>query len=61
MTDDTTLAVALVEDDRRFRGVLQMLMEGTPGFELAFAAGSVEEALRIAPLQPPRLPPSLRR
>ncbi len=55
MTDDTTLNVALVEDDRRFRGVLQMLMEGTPGFELAFAAGSVEEALRIASLQPPRV------
>jgi DNA-binding NarL/FixJ family response regulator len=55
MTEDTTLAVALVEDDRRFRGVLQMLIEDTPGFELAFAAGSVEEALRIAPLKPPRV------
>lgn len=55
MTENTALAVALVEDDRRFRGVLQMLMEGTPGFELGFAAGSVEEALRIAPLKPPRV------
>ena len=55
MNDDAALAVALVEDDRRFRGVLQMLMEGTPGFDLAFAAGSVEEALRIAPMRPPRV------
>ena len=55
MKDDAALAVALVEDDRRFRGVLQMLMEGTPGFDLAFAAGSVEEALRIDPTRPPRV------
>jgi DNA-binding NarL/FixJ family response regulator len=55
MTDDATLPVALVEDDRRFRSVLQMLMEATPGFDLAFAAGSVEEAQRIAPMQPPRV------
>ena len=55
MNDDAALAVALVEDDRRFRGVLQMLMEGTPGFDLAFAAGSVEEALRIAAMRPPRV------
>ena len=55
VTEDATLAVALVEDDRRFRGVLQMLMEGTPGFDLAFAAGSVEEALRIVPMRPPRV------
>ena len=55
MREDTTLAVGLVEDDRRFRGVLQMLMEGTPGFELAFAAGSVEEALRIPAEPTPRV------
>ncbi len=55
MNDDAALAVALVEDDRRFRGVLQMLIESTPGFELAFAAGSVEEALRIAAIHQPRV------
>ncbi|MEX1310584.1 MAG: response regulator transcription factor [Candidatus Sulfomarinibacteraceae bacterium] len=55
MREDTTLAVGLVEDDRRFRGVLQMLMEGTPGFELAFASGSVEEALRIQAEPTPRV------
>lgn len=49
----TPLTVALVEDDRRYRAVLEMLMEGTPGFDLAFAAGSMEEALRIrTPKQP---------
>lgn len=55
MKDDATLAVALVEDDRRFRGALQILLEGTPGFELAFAAGSVEEALRTTPALNPRV------
>lgn len=55
MTEHTELAVALVEDDRRFRGVLQMLVEGTPGFSLAFTAGSVEEALRIQPEISPRV------
>ncbi|MEE4270743.1 MAG: response regulator transcription factor [Thermoanaerobaculales bacterium] len=55
MNHDATLAVGLVEDDRRFRGVLQMLMEGTPEFDLAFATGSVEEALRITPQLRPRV------
>ena len=55
MNDDATLTVALVEDDRRFRGALQILLEGTPSFELAFAAGSVEEALRITPERQPRV------
>lgn len=49
MTDDATLSVALVEDDRRFRDVLETLVSHTPGFALAFAAGSVEEALRAEP------------
>jgi len=55
MNDDATLAVALVEDDRRFRGALQILLEGSPGFDLAFAAGSVEEALRTTPALKPRV------
>ncbi|RLE19690.1 MAG: DNA-binding response regulator [Acidobacteria bacterium] len=55
MTERAILAVALVEDDRRFRDVLQMLIEGTPGFSLAFAAGSVEEALQITPTISPRV------
>jgi DNA-binding NarL/FixJ family response regulator len=32
-----------------------MLMEGTPEFDLAFATGSVEEALRITPQLRPRV------
>jgi len=55
MTDSAQLAVALVEDDRRYRQVLQTLMEETPGFALAFAVGSVEEALRVAPYLSPRI------
>jgi DNA-binding NarL/FixJ family response regulator len=55
MTDPAELAVALVEDDRRYRDVLRTLMEGTPGFALALAVGSVEEALRVAPVRPPRV------
>ncbi len=55
MTQSAELDVALVEDDLRFRGVLQMLIEATPGFSLAFVAGSVEEALRIQPARSPRI------
>ena len=33
----------------------QILLEGTPGFELAFAVGSVEEALRTTPALNPRV------
>ena len=56
MTSDTTaLAVALVEDDRRFRSVLETLLSQTPGFALAFAAGSVEAALRSEPAIVPRV------
>ncbi len=56
MTETTTtteFAVALVEDDHRFRGALQTLIEGTPGFTPSFVSGSVEEALRATPEQTP--------
>ncbi|MBZ0090182.1 MAG: response regulator transcription factor [Thermoanaerobaculia bacterium] len=39
------LAVAIVEDDRRYREGIVMLLDGTPGFRLAGAFGSIEEAL----------------
>jgi DNA-binding NarL/FixJ family response regulator len=55
MTDAPALPVALVEDDQRFRSVLETLVRHTPGFALAFAAGSVEEALGTTPGQPPRV------
>lgn len=55
MTDAPAVPVALVEDDQRFRSVLETLVSHTQGFELAFAAGSVEEALRTRPGQPPRV------
>jgi DNA-binding NarL/FixJ family response regulator len=40
------IRVALVEDDFRMREALRMLLDGTPGFEVVGAFGSVEEALR---------------
>lgn len=43
------LRVGLVEDDPRFRDVLRLLLDGTPGYEVAMAAGSVEEALSLSP------------
>lgn len=55
MTGDAPLPVALVEDDRRYRGALQTLVQETPGFDLAFAAGSVEEAQRISPVRAPQV------
>jgi DNA-binding NarL/FixJ family response regulator len=56
MTGDTTrLSVGLVEDDRRFRSVLETVLSHTPDFALAFAAGSVEAALRTEPAIMPRV------
>ena len=40
-----TIKVALVEDDQRLREGLGMLVDGSPGFRLVGAFGSVEEAL----------------
>ena len=43
---ESTLRVGIVEDDRLLRESLKTLIEGSPGYSLALAAGSVEEALR---------------
>lgn len=42
----TPIEVGLVEDDRLLRDSLRLLINGSPGFRVALAAGSVEEALR---------------
>ncbi len=55
MSLSNEFAIGLVEDDRRYRGLLEMLIEATPGFNLAFAAGSVEDALCIQAIHPPRV------
>lgn len=47
------IAVGLVEDDPRFRSVLRLLLDGTPGYRVVFAAGSVEEAVRLTPDEMP--------
>lgn len=54
-TNSPPLRVALVEDDRRFREGLGMLVEGTPGFQLVGAFGSVEEALGRSLPEPPQV------
>ncbi|MCL4838541.1 MAG: response regulator transcription factor [Thermoanaerobaculia bacterium] len=43
---DGRIRVVLVEDDRRTREALQLLIDGTPGFRCAAAFGSVEEVRR---------------
>jgi len=47
-----TISIVIVEDDRRVREGLQVLLEGTPGFNCPHAWRSMEEALaeRWAPL-----------
>jgi DNA-binding NarL/FixJ family response regulator len=45
--------VALVEDDRRLRDALALLLGGTPGFDCVAAYGSLEEAVRVAPRAAP--------
>lgn len=46
MEEQTTIEVALVEDDRGLREGLSALVDGTAGFRCNRAYGSVEEALR---------------
>ncbi|HSM51090.1 MAG TPA: response regulator transcription factor [Thermoanaerobaculia bacterium] len=43
---DGRIRVVLVEDDRRTREALQLLIDGTPGFRCVAAFGSVEEVRR---------------
>lgn len=45
--------VGVVEDDRRMRAALAMLIGGTPGFECVGAFASVEHALSAGMPQPP--------
>jgi DNA-binding NarL/FixJ family response regulator len=49
------IAVALVEDDRRFRDAMRRLVEGFPGFSCVADYGSVEEALRGKPTMSPQV------
>ena len=50
---DPAIGVVLVEDDRRYREGLGMLVDCTPGYRLAGAFGSVEEALARTLEAPP--------
>jgi DNA-binding NarL/FixJ family response regulator len=43
--DPTTISIVLVEDDRRIRDGLRVLLDGTSGFRCINAWGSMEEAL----------------
>lgn len=54
-TAPPALRIALVEDDRRFREGLGLLVDGTPGFRLVGAFGSVEEALLFPFAEPPQV------
>jgi DNA-binding NarL/FixJ family response regulator len=46
VTEPTPIRVAIVEDDRRTREALELLIDGTPGFSCVESFGSVEAALR---------------
>jgi DNA-binding NarL/FixJ family response regulator len=47
------IRVAVVEDDRRLRESLALLLGGTPGYDCVAAYGSLEEAVRVAPRAEP--------
>ena len=49
------IRVAIVEDDRRVRNYLAVLIQGTPGFACVAACGSAEEALRSLPSAKPEV------
>lgn len=53
MSAGDRLRVALVEDDRRTREALRVLIDGSPGFACVAAYGSLEEALHVPPHEPP--------
>jgi DNA-binding NarL/FixJ family response regulator len=44
--NEASIHVGIVEDDRLLRESLKTLIDGSPGYRLALATGSVEEALR---------------
>lgn len=46
LAPDTTVRVALIEDDRRTREGYAYILDSTPGFRCVGSWGSVEEALR---------------
>ena len=48
---DTTIRVAIVEDDRATREGLALLIGGTPGYTCVGAFGSVEHALEHTSLR----------
>lgn len=52
MAEPTSIRVAIVEDDRRTREALKLLIDGTPGFACTETFGSVEAALRREPAAP---------
>jgi DNA-binding NarL/FixJ family response regulator len=45
-SNESPIRVGIVEDDRLLRESLKTLIDGSPGYRLALATGSVEEALR---------------
>ena len=45
LVDPATISIAIVEDDRRIREGLRVLLDGTPGFRCLSAWRSMEEAL----------------
>jgi DNA-binding NarL/FixJ family response regulator len=49
VTDKPPIRVAIVEDDRRTREALMLIIDGTPGFRCVDGFGSVEAALRPSP------------
>ncbi len=55
MTNHEQIALALVEDDRPFRGYVAALLNSEPQWRVVLEADSVEEALRIGTKLRPRV------
>ncbi|MCC7377560.1 MAG: response regulator transcription factor [Verrucomicrobiales bacterium] len=51
----TTIRVAIVENETRYRGFLRTIIEGTPGFECVGAYASADLALAVIATHPPDL------
>lgn len=53
MPDAKPVAIAIVEDDSRYRAYLRTLVDGTPGFRCVGAYASADRALGVITTDPP--------
>ena len=51
--EDRPISVVIVEDDETIRQSLELILNGSPGYECTYAFGNAEDAIRELPDDPP--------